>query len=211
MRPALRRLTGRAGALVLVALCALPARGSDPTETELHTLTRIDALPTKEDIIRLTGVAGAIPQLRDWALDSTGDLGVQLRAIRALPHFCSPTCETDELEPPHPAHAALLDVLASLDPGDRSGRSILRLRAVIEALGEIQSGRQSDVDLLQPFLGDASRDLRTTTARALGALCTPGKDATIFALRARYQTEPIVQVQRAIEAALRRLTLCTPL
>jgi hypothetical protein len=189
--------------LLALVLCTLPAHGADPTQIEIHTLTPIDSLPTKDDIVKLTGPDG-VPRLRELALSQTVDFGVQLRAIRALPHFCSPSCKTPEI---HPAHAAVLDVLASVPPNDRSGRGILRLRAGIEALGVVKSGQDSDVDLLVPFLGDASRDIRAATARALRDMCNT---RAIVPLRARYQVEPTTQAQvrLAISAALRDLGQC---
>lgn len=194
----------RAWPVVAVALCALPARGADPSPTEIHTLTPIDSVPTKDDIVRLTG-PDAIPRLRELALSSTVDFGVQLRAIHALPSFCTPTCRVDPDGPPHPAHAAVLDVIASVSPQDRSGRAILRLRAGLESLGLARSGDPEDVELLIPFLDDASRDIRAATARALRDLCLA---EAIVPLRSRYQTEQVAQVRLAISAALRDLNQC---
>jgi HEAT repeat protein len=194
--------------IAALALCALPAHGADPTQIEIHTLTRIDALPTRDEIIRLTG-PNAIPRLRELAMNQLVDFGVRLRAVRALPHFCIPTCKSNpDTQPPHPAHAALLDVLDDI-PHERSGRDTLLLRATIESLGIARSGLESDVELLLPYLGDASRDVRATTARALGDLCTVGRERAVVALRARYQAESVTQVRLAIEESLRTLGQCT--
>lgn len=189
-----------------LALAALPAHGADPapSESEIHTLTPIDSLPTKDDIVKLTG-PNAVPRLRELALSETVDFGVQLRAIRTLAHFCSPSCVPAPAL--HPAHEAVLAVLASVPANDRSGRAILRLRAGIEALGLVRSGLDTDVDLLVGFLNDASRDIRAATARALRDLCNP---QAVVPLRARFQVEQVAQVRLAISTALRDLGTCSP-
>lgn len=187
-----------AGFAAVLTLCALPAQGTQTTTTELHTLTPIDSLPTKDDIVNITG-PDVVPRLRELALSETVDFGVQLRAIRALPQFCSPTCVT------HPARQALLDVFASLRK-DRSGQTILRTRAAIESLGLTRSREDGDVDLIAPYLADGSRDLRATAAFALRNLCNNTADAP---LRARFQVEQTTQVKLAISEALRDLKSCS--
>ena len=194
------------GALAVIALCAFPALGADPAPTpiEIDTLTRIDSLPTRDEVVIATGTVG---RLRTLAMTSSVDFGLQLRAIRALAHFCTPDCRPDPTTAQtHPAHAVVLEVIASVG-SDRSGRGILRLRAGIEALGLIRSGMDSDVELLIAFLNDASRDIRASTARALRDTCSP---LAIVPLRTRYNAEPATQLQvrLAISAALRDLNQC---
>lgn len=193
--------------IAMLSLAVLPASGADPDNAELHTLTLIDTLPTRGQIMAFT--ADPVPRLANLALSDTADFGVRLRATRALPQFCStsvPTCKDDNDAQMHPIRSAVRDVITSVGPGDRDGKSLLRLRAGIEALGAIQSGEQSDVDLLVPFLGHVSRDIRFATAHALRDLCMASAEA---ALRNRYEDEPIAQVRLAISAALGELEQCS--
>ncbi len=196
------------GALAVIALCALPARGADPVSSlEAHTLTPIDTIPTLSEIVEVAG-PDPIARLRDLALSGSTDFGVQLRAIRALPQFCAPTPTCADLgdSPVHPARLAVQEVLTSVSPISTDGRSILRLRAAIEALGAIKSGQQSDVDLLLPFLDHPSRDIRAATARALRDLCLA---SAIAPLRTRHEQEPVAQVRLQISAALGDLAQCS--
>lgn len=193
--------------LVLLSVGVLPAHSADPTPLEIHTLTLIDALPTKDQI--LTFAPDPVPRLADLALSQSVDFGVRLRATRALPQFCSsssPTCKEDTDAQMHPVRVAIREVITSVGADARDGRSLLRLRAGIEALGAIQSGKQSDVDLLLPFLDHPSRDVRFATARALRELCMASAEA---ALRNRYDEEPVPQVRLAISAALGELAQCS--
>lgn len=202
----MKRSLKRRGVILALLLCALPAHSADPTQLEMHALTPIDALPTKDEIIKLTG-PNAIPRLRELALAQTVDFGVQLRAIRALPHFCTPTCKVTGPVPPHPAHDAILEVITSVPDNDRSGRAILRLRAALEALGLVRSGAQGDLTLLVKFLNDESRDIRAAAARAIRDSC---QQAAEDALRARYQIDQVAQVRLAISTTLDDLISCSP-
>lgn len=191
---------------ILVALCALAARGETtpspvPTELEIHTLSPIDSVPTKDEISTHVEGPDFVARLQTLALDSTVDFGIQLRAIRALPSFCATQCKDT------PPHLAVLAVIASVPTADHSGRALLRLRAGIEALGIVKSGKPEDVTLLVPFLDNASRDIRAATARALRDMCNT---TAIVPLRARYQHEMVPQVRLAISAALRDLDQCSP-
>jgi hypothetical protein len=197
--------------IVLVAVAAIPALGADPVSlstNEIHALTPIDSIPTKADI---TNVAGPDPvgRLRDLALDGNTDFGVRVRAIRALPQFCNsvPSCKDQGDSPIHEARQAVRDVIATIVFDDVSGRTILQLRAAIEALGVIKSAQQSDVDVLLPYLDHTSRDIRITTARALRDLCL---DTAIQPLRTRYDQEPVLSVRLAISGALGDLDVCSP-
>jgi HEAT repeat protein len=132
-----------------------------------------------------------------------------LRAIRALPQFCTaqlPHCKDDSDAAMSPVRTAVRDVINSVAPTDRDGRSLLRLRAGIEALGAVGSGEQSDVDTLVAFLGHPSRDIRYATARALRDLCI---QTAITPLRNRYDEETVPQVSLAISAALGDLAQCS--
>lgn len=207
----MRRLPG---VIAVLALSGLPARGADPEllEIEKHTLTQIDSIPTKAQIEAAAAQAAEPPvqRLRDLALSSTIDFGVQLRAIRALPQFCQaqlPHCDDDSDVDMHPIRITVRDVIASVPANVQAGPSILRLRAGIESLGAVGSGEQSDVDLLVPFLDHPSRDIRFATARALRELCIP---TAITPLRNRYDVESIAQVRLAISAALGDLAQCSP-
>jgi len=195
----------------VLALCALPAYGetpidAPPTEVEILTLTPIDSLPTKDEIVSNFEVTDPVVRLKALAMTPTVDFGIQLRAIRALPQFCpsggGSACNGTA------AHDAVLEVIQSVPPDDRSGRAILRLRAGIEALGAVKTGNPADVALLvDSFLDHSSRDIRAATARALRDMC---QTAAIVPLRARYQQEQVAQVRLAISAALRDLGQCQP-
>ena len=194
--------------LAVLSIGVLPAHSADPPEiAELHTMTPMDTLPTRGQIMAFT--ANPVPRLADLALSDDADFGVRLRATRALPQFCSasvPTCKDDSDAQMHPIRAAVRSVITRVDPEDRDGKPLLQLRAGIEALGAIQSGEQSDVDLLIPFLSHSSRDIRFATAHALRDLCIASAEA---ALRNRYEDEPIAQVRLAISAALGDLEQCS--
>jgi hypothetical protein len=194
-------MTGRTVAII-VAIFALPAHGETPpppTELEIHTLSPIDSVPTKDELSSHVEGPDYVARLEALALDSTVDFGIQLRAIRALPSFCAAQCKDT------PPHIAVLAVIASVPSTDHSGRALLRLRAGIEALGIVKSGKLEDVNLLVPFLDNASRDIRAATARALRDMCNT---TAIVPLRARYQHEMSAQVRLAISAALRDLDQC---
>ncbi|MBS1122286.1 MAG: hypothetical protein H6Q90_4514 [Deltaproteobacteria bacterium] len=195
----------RFGVIFIVALVGgmfvVPAQGEvpQPSELEIQTLTPIDSLPTKEELV--TNVTGPdqVGRLEELALNPTVDFGIQLRAIRAIPHFCGTPCSGS-------ARTALLNLLSRISPTDHSGQTILRLRAVIEALGIARSGDPADVDLLVPYLDNASRDIRAAAARGLRDMC---QSTAIVPLRARYQHEQVDQVRLAISAALRDLDQCS--
>ena len=192
----------RVGGVLLIVVCALPAHGDHVSVSPqvAYTLTRIESLPTKDDLLRV--FSDPVPQLRDIALNAAADFGVRLGAIRALPLFCpiaTPCGST-------PAHLAILDVLASIDRSQREGTSVLALRAAIEALGIARSGNPGDVDTIVPLLAHGSRDVRAAAAHALRDLCDT---RAIVPLRARLQVEQVAQVRLAISAALRDLDQCS--
>ncbi len=177
----------------LLALVALVATaGADSlTQGEQNTLTPIDSVPTPNEIS--SQFPDPANQLASIASDSTQDIGIRLRAIHALVHYCSPCSTTDA---PHAALAALI----STNAGAQSGSSLLLLRAAIEAIGPLQVS--TDLDLLVPLLDHRSRDIRAVTALGLRAL---GDNAAVCPLRVALQSEAIVQVRLAISDALRVL------
>lgn len=183
----------------LGALCAFTdARAIGPLSTTEYVMTPIDTVPSKAQIIELYG-ASAVDNLKA-IITGNGDFGIQLRAIGALPRFCAGSCASGE------PHDSIVALLASIDPVDRRGITLLRLRAAIEALGATRSRLTSDVNRLVPFLDDASRDVRVATARALRDLCNT---QAIVPLRVRYEMEKVAQVRLAISGALRELGQCS--
>lgn len=211
----------RARLVVLAALlCAVPATGSgtDPTPAQVDALTVIDTPPTRE-VVDLAFSSGPGPTpgldaLLALAADSSQDLGLQIRAIRALPQYCLPTgCAGTTV------HDRLVQIVSDfrdqLAGGPLSPQDLLRLRAAIEALGATRSGLQPDVDLLtaQVLLHHPSRDVQVTAVHALRSLCSPNlcspvaceEDATaVRALRTGMDT----QVDAAINRALADLARC---
>ena len=195
----------RRAALVLVALCALPAHGDQQqmqlTQGLIHALTPIDSMPTRDSLETVFANQDPVVGLARIAQDDDEDFGIRLRAIRSLPLFCPTPCDNTL------AHDTLVTIIQSTPASDQTGKSILRLRAAVEALGAAKSGDPNDVPLLAPLLDHQSRDIRAAAARALRDLCDP--DA-IAHLRARFQTETIGQVKLAISTALRDLGQCSP-
>ena len=194
----------RAGTLgwlgVVAALSALPAHGEGPLPREiLYTLTSIDTVPTKQDLQTvLASPDNELTLLRQYSLGTSFDFGMRLRAIRAMPHFC-----TGQMTECRSALLAALD-----DPAGTPGQQILRKRAAIEALGAARSGDPGDVPLLVGYLAHESRDLRVAAVRALRDLCDP---AAIGPLQQRrlLPTE-VAQVKQAIDEALGVIAQCGP-
>jgi len=187
-----------------VLLCALPAQGDLTTISPavLDALTQIDTAPSKTTLNSMFPTQdAALANLRMIALDHT-NFGVQLRAIRALPAYCPTLPLTCNATVPHDTLLVLVD---EYKRSQRSPQDILRARAAIEALGATHTSLPSDVSVLSPLLADPSRDLRATVAHALRNVCSA---EAIEPLRARFQIEPIEQVRRVINAALRDLRQC---
>jgi hypothetical protein len=191
-------------------LCALPASG-DPvqlTKDMQHTLTPIDSLPTVEEIQRVFPQPNTVSQLATIATTNNNDnefFGLRLRAIRALPLFCPASCASS------PLHQTLVSLVAP-NASEQTGKSVLLLRAVIEAIGATKSGTNDDVDLLVQYgLEHPVRDVRVATAFALRDLCN---QRAVTPLRNRYNREMdatgVAQVRFAISEALRDLSTCTP-
>jgi hypothetical protein len=207
--------------VVLAALlCAVPATGGgiEPTPAQVDALTVVDAPPTRAMIdLAFSSGPGPTPGL-DGALalagDPTQDLGLQIRALRALPQYCLPTgCAGTAV---HDALVATVDrYRAQLAAAALSPQDLLRLRAAMEALGATRSGLQGDVDLLTApaLLHHPSRDVQVTAVHALRNLCSPdlcSQDACLQdanAVRA-LRTGADTQVEAAINRALADLARC---
>jgi hypothetical protein len=186
-----------------VVLCALPARGglAELPAAVVDALTQIDTTPSTASLNDMFPTPqAALDKLRAIAIDPTIGLGVQLRAIRALPAYCPPTlCGSS------PVHDTLVSLINAYDRSPRGPQDVLRMRAAVEALGATSSGLAADVDMLRPLLDDPSRDVRATVVRALRNTCS---GEAITPLSMRYQSEPTDQVKLAIYAALRDLRQC---
>jgi hypothetical protein len=188
-----------------VVLCTLPAEGdlAEVPDEVVDALTQIDTTPSKAALNAMFPTPqAALDNLRQIALDAS-DLGVQLRAIRALPAYCpaipQPCGGT-------PLHDTLRALIADYGRSKHEPQDIMRMRAAAEALGATRSGLSVDVVLLQPLLDDPSRDVRATVVRALRNICNG--DA-ITPLSSHYQAEKTEQVKLEIYAALRDLLQCT--
>jgi len=207
--------------LVIAALlCAVPATGGDlaPTPAQIDALTVVDTPPTRAVIDRafasLPGPTPGLDAVVALAGDPQQDLGVQIRALRALPQYCLPRC----------AGTAVHDTLTRLVAGYRdqlataalSPQDLLRLRAAIEALGATGSGLQADVDLLTMspvLLHHPSRDVQVTAVRALRNLCSPDLCSPDACLQGANAVRPLLttadtQVNAAINRALADLAHC---
>jgi hypothetical protein len=207
--------------LVLAALlCAIPATGSGvaPSSAQIDALTVVDAPPSRAVVDRAfssdPGPTPGLDALLMLARDPTQDLGLQIRALRALPQYCVMTgCAGTAV---HDALARIVGAyLAQLAAAALSPQDMLRLRAAMEALGATRSGLQTDVDLLTApaLLHHPSRDIQVTTVHALRSLCSPdlcSHDACMQdanAVRA-LRTGADTQVDAAINRALADLAPC---
>ena len=193
------RLLAVAGLVVIAA--AARADITQLSQPAINALTPIDSLPSSEQINQVFNTpTEALATLIALANPtSSGDPGVQLRAVRALIHYCASTpCPTNDQ-----AHTTLLAVEGRYADA-RTGSDVLMLRAAIEALGVLRV--PNDMLVLAAQLQHPSRDIRAATARALRDL---GNTQAIPLLRARYNDEPDGdkgdQVRSAISDALRVL------
>lgn len=168
------------------------------TQPVINALTPIDSLPSSDQINQAfnDNPSEALASLMEIANPSSVvDRGVQLRAVRALIHYCATTPCTDN----DPAHMTLRDVATRYETA-RTGSDVLVLRAALESLGVLRV--PTDLGLIVQHLQHPSRDIRATTARALRDL---GNTQAIAPLRARYADEEFDQVRLAISDALRVL------
>lgn len=185
-----------------VLLCALPANGDNTLlpPPVITALTPIDSLPSKAALDNAFGPATALDKLLAVASDQTADLGIELRAIRALPAYCPSICV-----PGTPVHDGLIALIDGFPAAQYAPQDLLRLRAAVEALGATHSKLASDVTELVPLLDHGSRDVRATVARALGSICN---NTALGPLNAHYANERALQVKVAITAALQALGRC---
>ena len=195
-------------ALALAVGAAASADSIQLTAPMTHVLTPIDSLPSSSQIDAVHGGRDqARENLQAIALgqgvvigESGADVGIQIRAVRALTQYCDAPCSASE------AHTTLVTLATTPRYRDaRRGSDLLVLRAAIESLGVL--GVHTDLDLLLPHLSHPSRDIRAATAHALGDL---GNTQAIVPLQAREQVEQVGQVGHAISEALRVLEQQTP-
>lgn len=190
-------------ALVAFGLTAAVALADDSLSAlQLTALTPIDSVPTRSQIDFAFGDSTtALTKLGALAVDSTADAGIRLRAVHALAKYCgdltTPCAATDV------AHERLTELIGVTKMAT-AGTPLLMLRAAVETLGPMRVS--SDVGVLVPLLGHASRDIRASTARALQDLCNT---QAINPLRAQYSHEQVEQVKLAISEALRILAQCS--
>lgn len=184
-----------------VLLCALPAAGDNAllTPPVISALTAIDDVPSQAALDDAFGVSPALDNVLNVAGDHTADLGIELRAIRALPTYCPAPCGTGAV------HDGLIALIDGFPAAQYTPQDLLRLRAAVEALGATHSTLVSDVNELVPLLDHVSRDVRATVARALGSL---GNSAACVPLKAHYLDERSLQVKYAITAAVQALGRC---
>ncbi len=198
------KLLGAACAIVLAV--GLRSGISDSafaiSQPVFDTLTPIDSLPSSQQITTVfnNSTSEALSSLQQIAHPPGGtfvDRGVQLRAVRALIHYCAATPCADG----DPAHQTLVAIASDPIYRDaRSGSDLLVLRAALESLGVLRV--PADLGVLVPQLQHPSRDIRAAVARGLRDL---GNTQAITPLRARYNVEQEPQVQTAISDALRVL------
>lgn len=212
--------------LVFAALlCAVPASGGGvdlalaPTSAQVDALTAIETPPTRA-VVDLAFASNPGPTPGQDALlalvnDPMQDLGLQIRAIRALPQYCPPAGCAGTV---HDTLAMIVDnyrnqlATPALAPQD-----VLRLRVAMEALGATQSGLQADVDRLTApeLLHYPSRDVQVTAVNALRNLCSPdlcSPGACVqasTAVRALRTSADDTQVDAAVNSALPDLAQCS--
>lgn len=194
-------------ALFTAALAAvsLAARADGvPLSAADYGLTPIDTLPDPAylDTVFPDAVDALAALAKLPPNDPGSDLGVQLRAIRTLPTYCPVAAPCGVGTTPHDTLAQILDDYGL--HGTPTPADVLRLRAAVEALGIAGRSAGLDADYLRigQFLNHTSRDVRATTARALGTLCNTQANGI---LHTQLNNEPTAQVQLAISAALRAL------
>jgi HEAT repeat protein len=178
------------GIIAIAAIAQADAPAPPPP-----ALSAIDSVPTKSQLDVVFGTP-SLPGVLAYVQDMQ-DPGARLRAIHALVQYCAAPC--GDLDP---AHAPLVQILTD-NANALAGSDLLVLRAAIESLGPMQD--LNDLDQLKSFLNHPSRDVRATTALALGDLCNTN---AIQYLHTRLQNEGVDQVRLAISSALRALNQC---
>ena len=191
-----------AACIVAIALGASALADIQLTQPVINALTPIDSVPSSTQITQAfnNSTTEALSSLQQIANPTNFvDRGVQLRAVRALTHYCQSTpCGAQD-----PAHLTLTQIELRYRDA-RFGSDLLVLRAALESLGTLRV--PEDWGILAAHLQHPSRDIRATAARALRDL---GNTQAIPALRARYNIETEGptgdQVRLAISDALRVL------
>lgn len=185
-------------AVVLAALAASAGNMDLLSQDQQEALTTIDNVPSKSlyDSLQLTSPLDQT-KLEQVASDGSASPAFRLRAIHALSTYCvASPCGSDD-----PAHVTLANLLVA-NGSAASGADLLILRGAVEAIGPMRVA--TDAGVLVTMLNHPSRDIRSTAALALGALCN-SNSTTIAALHERYSNESTDQVKLAISAALRML------
>lgn len=176
-------------AIALGALVTFAHGGGDPMPAADDLLTAMDFVPDRADLDRAMGPS-TLDQLLDKA-EFAPDVGVRLRALRALAQYPSPE-----------AHDLLVRMVA--DPGAASDeRDFVLQRAALESLGEI--GTPDDVAVITPYLYEANAPHPDTRAAAAHALRVLGSTLAVPTLQERREVEESPQVVVAIIEALRAL------
>ena len=188
-------------AAVVTALLTLALAGDAPARRDVPAFAVgvvEGVLAVADEVVpraRFDEVLGAtpVPTLQAIANDPGLDVGVRLRAVRALGFYRLPE-----------SREALHGVISARGGCDGDGVAVtgtplLFVRAVLESLGAI--GDPDDVGRITPCLQAKSRDLRVAAARALRDL---GASTAVCPLQHQRDVETVPQVQSAISEALRR-------
>ncbi len=183
-----------AGMLMAVAIASAaitrpPAEAPPGDLAVVEALSGIDYVPTRGTLDGLMGAAAetSLIAIARGTAEEANDPGVRLRAYRALAAYPSAATEST-LRGGIAEHAGGGDL------------DTVYLRAVVDSLVEVAG--PNAVDDLIPLLDHASRDVRASTARALG---DTGSEDAVSPLRARLSVEEVGQVRLAIAEALRAL------
>jgi hypothetical protein len=193
----------RLAIVILVALAAA-AGSASLTPYQQQTLTPIDTVWSKAQLESVPApYTVSQTDLQATAADGSASAGLRLRAIHALSTYCAvqagSACPDND-----PAHLTLTGLIAS-NGSAQNGADLLILRGAVESLGPMRD--PNDAAMLTALLNHPSRDIRATSALALGALCNTSSN-TLQALHQRLTNESTDQVKLAISAALRMLSAC---
>ena len=182
---------GVVAALAIARAASVAPSGEPPPgdPAVVETLSGIDHVPTRGTLDGLMGGAAesTLIAIARGVAEESADPGVRIRAYRALAAYPGAATQT-----------ALRAAIA-----DHSGEDeldTLYLRAAVDSLVQV-AGPDAVTDLV-PLLDHSSRDVRASTARALG---DTGSDDAVSPLRARLSVEEVGQVRLAIAEALRVL------
>jgi HEAT repeat protein len=196
-------------AIVILAALVAGASSMDLMQHQEEALTPIDTVPSKAQLESLPpGYTVTQTDLEQLAASGSASPALRLRAIHALSTYCvippPPAAQTcPDSDTAHQTIASLIIANGSA----HSGADLLILRGAIEAIGPMRGSNDAAMLLDLGLLEHPSRDVRATTALALGALCNT---TAINALHQRYTNESTDQVKLAISAALRTLSVCVP-